>query len=277
MINAQTANRTATAPLSRTLGVEASDWLLRSPALGPARLRLFCFPYAGAGAAVYRLWPQALPPDVDVCLVQPPGRALRPTAEPFADLRLLVSAAAAALRPYFDLPFVLFGHSMGAIVAFELARHLRRQHQLAPALLVVSGSPGPQCPDTQPPLRHLPDVPFVHAVQARYNAIPPEILADPELVKFIVPSLKADVTALETYQHLWEPPLDCPLSVYGGREDLRVGQPEIEAWREHTRATLRVRMFPGGHFFVDSHRAAVLEALRDDLQHVADGGAGATS
>jgi medium-chain acyl-[acyl-carrier-protein] hydrolase len=176
-----------------------------------------------------------------------------------------VPAVAEALHAYLDVPFAFFGHSMGALVAFELARELRRRAWPGPMRLAVSGHQAPHRPDPDPPVAHLPDAEFIEEMRTRYDGIPDEVLAEQELLKLVLPALRADVLVIESYVYASEPPLDCPLSCFGGEEDRQVRREDFEAWREQTRGPFRLRTFPGGHFFVDSARGAVLQALREDL------------
>lgn len=243
----------------------ASAWILR-PRLRPGvRLRLFCFPYAGGTAAAYRSWTEALPPQVDVCPIQLPGRGSRFREAPFRRAPDLVRAAADALRPHLDLPFALFGHSMGALVAFELAREMRRRSWASPVLLAVSGHHAPQRPDPEPPVAHLPDAEFLEQIRERYDGIPEEVLAEEELLKLVLPMLRADVLVLESHPYAEESPLDCALSCFGGEQDRHTKREDLEAWREQTRGPFTLRTFPGGHFFIDSAREAVLSALSEHL------------
>jgi surfactin synthase thioesterase subunit len=228
-------------------------------------LRLLCFPYAGGAASAYRSWTEALPAEIDVCPIQLPGRGSRFREAPFRSPSDLLQAAADALRPHLDLPFALFGHSMGALVAFELTRELRRRSWRSPVLLAVSGHEAPHRPDPDPPLAHLPDAEFVEQMRTRYGGIPDEVLAEKELLQVLLPVLRADVLLLESYVYAEEPPLDCALSCFGGQQDHHLRHEDLEAWREQTRGSFTLRTFPGGHFFIESARDAVLRALSEDL------------
>jgi len=206
-----------------------------------------------------------LPSEIDVCAVQLPGRGSRFRETPFCRVSAPVPALAEGLVPVLDRPFALFGHSMGAVIAFELARELRRRGKAAPALLVVSGHQGPRRPDKEPPFSHLPDAEFLEEVRRRYDGIPPEVLAEEELLQLLLPVLRADIQVLETYVRAEEPPLDCPVSAFGGEGDPHVSVEDLEAWREETRGAVRVTTFPGGHFFVETARTEVLRTLGKDL------------
>ncbi len=260
-------NRELTSPTDETRLAAAlpNPWVLRSRRQVQGRLRLFCLPYAGGAASAYRFWADGLSPDVEVCPVQLPGRGSRFREPPFRRLEDLVPALADGIDPLLDGPFSLFGHSMGALVAFELTRELRRRGARAPVLLAVSGHQAPQRPEHEPPFSHLPDAEFLEEVRRRYDGIPEEVLAEEELLQLLLPVLRADVQALENYAYSREAPLACPISCYGGEDDPHVSVADLEAWRDETSAAPTVRTFRGGHFFVESAQAEVLRALGQDL------------
>jgi surfactin synthase thioesterase subunit len=168
-----------------------------------------------------------------------------------------------------DLPFALFGHSMGGLIAFELARELRRRARSGPVFLAVSGCPAPQCSSSRvAPVAHLNDAEFLEQVKSRYSAIPEEVLAQPELVELLLPALRADMGIVEAYSCTPEPPLECPIRCFGGTTDHTVPREHLDAWREQTRGPFSLREFPGGHFFLFDSPNEVLAALRTELLSV---------
>ncbi len=229
-----------------------------------AKLRLFCFPYSGGGATIFRPWADGLPKTVEVWAAQPPGRETRLSEPPIAHISPLVEAAARAMSPYLDKPFALFGHSVGALAAFELARYFRRQRGLLPVHLLVSAHPAPHVPDPDPPVHDLPQDEFVAELR-RYSGTPEMVLENPELLELFGPILRADFAINETYTYIQEPPLDCPISVLAGTDDHKGSRPDFEAWREYTTADFSLRMFQGGHFFIHSASALVLQAISREL------------
>jgi medium-chain acyl-[acyl-carrier-protein] hydrolase len=244
----------------------SSRWVLRPRPLAEPRLRLFCFPYAGAGTSALRQFSLELPSDIEPCIVELPGRETRFTEAPFARVVDLIRAAARAMHPLMDdAPFALFGHSMGALLGFELARELRRRGGPKPVYLIVSGALAPHLPHPDPPTHRLSDPEFIEEVRRRYDGIPAAVLEHPELVKIILPTLRADVRSLETYVYRDEAPLDCPILALGGLEDSRVGSEELGAWRLHTRAPFSMKRFPGNHFFVQTAQEAVLQEIGNVL------------
>lgn len=230
-----------------------------------ARLRLFCFPYAGGGATIYSTWARSLPPEIEVVAVQPPGREGRLAETPYSDLMQLAEAMHRELRPHFDKPFAFFGHSNGGLMAFELARALRRAGDPMPLHLFASGRPAPQLVIDEPPIHALPHDEFIHELR-RFAGTPEEILANAEIMELIMPLLRADFALGETYVYAPEEPLNLPISAYGGVRDDEVSQEQVEAWRAQTSAAFHMRMFPGDHFFINGDRAMVMEELTRELR-----------
>jgi len=230
-----------------------------------ARLRLFCFPYAGTGDSIFRTWPDGLPADVEVCPVQFPGRGTRLMETPFTQLSHLVQALAQALVPLLDKPFAFFGHSMGALVGFELARQLRRQSGVQPVRLFVSAARAPQIPHRDRPIHALPEGEFLAELR-RLNGIPEKVLEEAELMQIMLPVLRADFAVYETYVYSTEPPLHCPISTFGGLQDQRVSRGDLEAWRNQTNGSFSLRMFPGDHFFWNTTQPLLREVLSQELR-----------
>jgi medium-chain acyl-[acyl-carrier-protein] hydrolase len=228
-------------------------------------LRLFCLPYAGAGAAIFRTWADGLPEDVEVCPIQYPGRGTRLMQTSFTRLSPLVEALAEAVAPLLDRPFAVFGHSLGALVGFELARTLRRRCGVQPMRLFVSADRAPQIPPRERPIHGLPEAEFLAELR-RLNGTPGRVLEHAELMRIMLPVLRADFAVYETYAYSQEPPLDCVIFGFGGLQDRKVRRGDLEAWREQTRAAFSVRMFPGDHFFLNTNQALLLQVLSDELR-----------
>jgi len=243
-------------------------WVSRPRPDPNARIRLFCFPSAGGGATMFRTWVDALPRWIEVCPVQLPGRESRLGERPFERLTALVPALVEALDPWLSTPFALFGHSVGALIAFALARELRARGKAAPTQLFVSGRQAPHL-RFRDPLHPLPK-PLLLAKVRRMGGTPEMVLREPELMEIFLPILRADIAVNEAEAIAAEAPLDCPILALGGQEDERANRAELEAWREHTRGAFAVEMFPGGHFFVRSAEGALLRSVAQAL-----GGSGA--
>lgn len=230
-----------------------------------AVIRLFCFPYAGGGASIYRPWGAALAPEIDVWPVQLPGRENRFRDPPVRDLTALVAQIATAIEPYLEAPFALFGHSMGALLAYELSRALRRRRSREPIHLIVSGREAPHIPSARMAPRDASDQAFIEVLQ-RLNGTPPEALAHPELSRLFLPIVRADLEAHEDYTHDPGDPLDCPITAFGGVDDPEVSHADLDAWRHHTRRPFAMRLFPGDHFFLRHEPTPVLRALDEVLR-----------
>lgn len=242
-----------------------NPWLRISHPRPQARLRLFCLPYAGGAASIYRTWPQHLPADIELCAIQLPGRENRIRERPFTNAIELVQALLPALLPALDKPFALFGHSMGSLIAYELAQQLRSQGR-TPTHLLVSGRRAPVLPDPETLLHTLPsDTAFLNELQRRYNNLPAVIFEDIELRELFVPLLRADFTLVETYQYAEQPALSCPLVALGGADDPRASPVELQAWQALTQASFTLRMFQGDHFYFNQQPLPLLQTLAQIL------------
>ncbi len=242
-------------------------WFPFVAANGPAAaapVRLFCFPFAGAGASVFREWPAELPSSVGVFAVQPPGHETRIRETPLVSVESLVDAFLPALLPRLDRPFAFFGHSLGALVAYELARALRSRGAPLPGRLFVSGSRAPHRPKRAGLYHVLEGDAFVAGLR-RLGGTPERVLAEPELMELFEPMLRADFTMSETYERAPDDPLDVPIAAFGGTDDPEVEPGGLEAWEEHTRAPFTLERFPGDHFFLQSARTELLRAVALEL------------
>jgi medium-chain acyl-[acyl-carrier-protein] hydrolase len=241
-----------------------SIWLANYRAWPDAAVRLFCFPYAGGSVAAFRGWQGDLPLSIESSPVQLPGRGARISEPPFESLHETVEALAHALSPFFDKPFAFFGHSMGALIALELSRRLRREKKALPLHLFVSGRRAPQCPDIEPPIHKLSDSDLIARLR-RFNGTPHDALDHPELMQLMLPLLRADFSVCETYQYYEEPALDCPITVFGGIGDREVPAAALPPWREHTTAAFSLHMFPGDHFFLHTAQSDMLHLIARKL------------
>ncbi|BAT56834.1 putative thioesterase (plasmid) [Nostoc sp. NIES-3756] len=240
--------------------ISNNSWIISLKPNPQADLRLFCFPYAGGSYLIFRTWPDYLPPSVEVCAIELPGRGRQMKLPPYNKLEALVDAIASNIYPYLDKPFAFFGHSMGGLVSFELARLLRKRYGMVPAHLFISGRRAPQIPDTDSPIHNLPEPAFIEELR-HLNGTPPAVLENAELMQLFLPILRSDFAVLETYTYTPEPPLECPITVFGGLQDSKVGCHEMQAWQEQTKADFNLHMFPGNHFFLHSSQSVLLEKL----------------
>lgn len=233
-----------------------------------AYLRLFCFPYAGGSALAFRDWPDQLSTVIEVCSIELPGRGMHLHKTPFTRMRPLVMEIAQFLLAYLDKPFAFFGHSMGALVSFELARLLRKDYNCNPIHLFVSGRRAPHIPEVSPPIYPLPDADFLEELR-QFNGTPEAVLANKDLMQLLLPSLRADFEAHETYTYQPEPPLNCAISAFGGFQDLTVNCEMLKAWQEQTLDVFSMQMFPGDHFFIHTEKSSLLQSLNQKLSELA--------
>lgn len=235
-------------------------WILRPLARPEARLRLLLIPHAGVGPSVFRAWPSALPPWIEPLMVQLPGRQARLREPCLTRVPPLVEALGAACAAWLDRPLAIFGYSMGALIGFELAHLLREHRGFEPVHLFACARRAPQLPPADPYLHHLPDAAFVDELTRRYEGIPPAVLAEPDLLRLFLPVLRADFEMMATYQFQPRPPLTMPISAIGGRTDPQVSEADLRAWQPMTTGPFSLRLLPGGHFFLNHAKDALIEA-----------------
>jgi medium-chain acyl-[acyl-carrier-protein] hydrolase len=214
---------------------------------------------------VFRDWSDGLPGDVEVCPIQFPGRGTRMVEPPYTRLSLLLEALGQALLPFLDKPFALFGHSLGSLVSFELARQICANRRVRPVRLFVSAGPAPQIPRRNSPIHDLPKKEFMAELR-QLNGMPADLLGNQELMDIVLPSLRADFELFDSYRYLSGAPLNCPISAFGGLSDQRVSRDDLEAWRDQTAISFTIRMFPGDHFFLKSTQSLLLEAVSQGLR-----------
>jgi len=209
------------------------------------------------GAVVFRNWANDLPGGVEVCAVQLPGRTLRLAEPAMTSISELAEAITDAVAQLPERPFALFGHSMGAVLASEVARSLAARSLSLPSHLIVSGRRPPRVPDQRAPIGGLPDDAFVSEINRRYGGIPSEILAHPDVLALLLPGLRADIIALETFRPGPRSPVPIPISAFGGDSDPMTPVSHLQEWKSETQGAFALRVFPGGHFYLDARRKAV--------------------
>lgn len=245
---------------------ESTRWLRASRSLAAPRLRLVCCPYAGGGASVFRKWPAKLAADIEVRAVQLPARQDRFHEKPLLRVAAMAEHIAAALNVLPASPAVLYGHSLGGLVAFEVARRLHAAG-VPPRALIVGARGGPQLAAREPPLHTLSDAAFLDALHHRYGT-PWEVLHNAELMSLALPSLRADLEAVETYRFMPGPVLEMPITVLRGTQDERITGEDAMAWQHVTGGAVTVDTIDAGHLFVDSHDDWVIERVRQVIDSV---------
>lgn len=245
-----------------------TEWIVRPRRRPACQLRLFCFPYAGVGPSAYRGWADELNTDIETCLIHLPGRESRLREKPLTSVKEIAYRAAVELEPSLDRPYALFGHSLGAVIAFETLRCLRARGSRMPEVLFVSASRAPHLSWPHPPVGGLPDKELLHEIHRRYQSVPTQVMHSAELQELLVPSLRADLGALESYLYETFPPFDVPIRVFGGTADSMVPRDALERWRDHTSASFHLRMFEGNHLFLHTAKQQLIQTVSMELQQL---------
>jgi medium-chain acyl-[acyl-carrier-protein] hydrolase len=240
-----------------------TPWLPVSPPPEPG-IRLFCFPHAGAGSLAYQEWSRLLPSPIQVLPVLPPGRETRFGEPPYTRIEPYIEDLATALAPQLRAPYALFGHSLGALVAFELARRVRTSRLTAPVHLFVSGRIAPQLTEHRRVLHQLPAGDLAREVTA-LGGVPRQVDLSDQRLGYLLAALRADLTVNETYAFRTEPVLGTAVTALGGTADPRVNEGELAAWRAQTSGPFTFRTYRGGHFYVTEHRRALLSLVARTL------------
>lgn len=227
-----------------------SLWFHRPAPRPAAELRLFCFPHAGGGAAAFRGWPDLLDEDIEVVAVRLPGRESRFAEPRYRRMAQLSQDLSAALRPLLDRPYGFFGHSLGALVAFETARRLVADAAPAPVHLFAAACRAPQLPLDEPALHDLPSAALIERL-CEYGGMPAEVLDQRDLLHVLLPTIRDDFELAETYRPARTGGLACPVTALGGRADGSVTNADLAAWRSTTTGPFSVVLVPGGHFAVN--------------------------
>ncbi len=228
-------------------------------------VRLFAFPHAGAGAVAYHGWHNEMPAPVELVAVQYPGRGARSREPLCRRVETLVADSVRAVRAYGDVPFALFGHSLGALVAFEVCRALRRDGGPLPAALFISAVGAPTGLRSTTAAHRLPDAELLRYVE-RLGGMQPEILHNAQMMALLLPLIRADLEVLETWDYLPGPALPMPIVAFGGQDDPTVSASGLQAWAQATTASFRLRLLPGDHFFLTGHRTAVIGDITATLR-----------
>jgi medium-chain acyl-[acyl-carrier-protein] hydrolase len=237
-------------------------WFLTPPDRA-AKVRVFCFPFAGGSAAFYWRWRRAAA-WLDICPVELPGRGFRSRERPEHRAAPLIEGVGRALAPELAGPYALFGHSMGALLCFELARWLRSAGLPPPAHIFASARRAPHLVDRQQPRARLPEPDLLKTI-AGLGGIKEELLSNRDLLDLVIPRLRADLAVCEDYRYVAEAPLSVPLTVFGGADDPEAARAELEGWRAHTSGPVSVHIFPGDHFFIERGYELVLQAIERAL------------
>jgi surfactin synthase thioesterase subunit len=237
------------------------------PAPAPdARVRLFCLPFAGGGASLYRAWSKALAPHIEVCPIQLPGRENRFKETAHRDVNTLAPAIANQLQFYLDKPYLVYGHSMGALLAFEVLRLLQQKGQALPEAAILGAHRAAHLPLKRQPMIELDDAAFIGKL-VTFGGFPEEVLRSKELLQFVLPTLRADFTLCDSYRHQPSEALDCPVVMVAGTRDQEVCPQDMQPWQRHSLHPARLIELDAGHFFLKTHTDEVFQIIGQCASH----------
>lgn len=236
-----------------------NQWFITGQAES-AYARLICFPYAGGGAGVYQSWQKYLPEQLDLCRCLLPGREMRLSEAPISSLSELIAELEVHILPLLNKPTVFFGHSMGALIAFELCLALQKKGHALPNALVLSARRPPHLPNIRPNIHHLSDDDFLDAIQ-KLGGMPDEVIREKELLELVMPVIRADFCMLENYSYSEQSKVDCPIIAIGGIDDIYVPVNDLAKWRHHSRTGFSMQTFSGGHFYIKDQQDGVIGLL----------------
>lgn len=243
----------------------SNHWFVCPRANPEAEIRLFLFPYAGGGPAVFNKWASEFPDKIEIWIAHYPGRGSRHQETPIKEIKILTERFFQAIGALLNKPFAFFGHSLGGLIAFELTRQLRQDNCPSPKMLFVSACGAPHLSDPNPPIQTQPDPEFIKALR-ELNDIPSELLDQPEIMEIFLPILRADFEAVENYHYdSTMSPLHMPVVALAGLYDPRVSRERVEAWALHTDAGFKPHYFSGDHFFINTCREAVIASITAEL------------
>ncbi|MBN2419957.1 MAG: thioesterase [Deltaproteobacteria bacterium] len=244
----------------------STKWITCPKKQPDAKMRLFCFPYAGGGTSVFYNWPHNITTDIEVCMIKMAGREVRFNEPPYRRIPKLVEDLAPAILPFLDKPFLFFGHSLGAHISFYLTHHLRRYNLPCPMHMFISGARAPHLTEPAPDALHyrMEDKKFIDKL-IKLGGMSDEVLRDKEILNIVLPILRADIELLNTMEYTDEEPLSCGITVFCGEFDKRVSREDAEAWSRHTNHDFRLTMIAGKHLFINTHQAQIIELINQEV------------
>ena len=234
-----------------------------------AKIRLFCFHHAGGGASVFKPWLQHLPKEVEMCPILLPGRETRIKEKPYTSMERLLSRLSYEIEPFLDKPCAFFGHSMGSTISYELTRYLLKWEKPTPIQLFLSGRRAPHMPSNKPKISELPHDEFLEELR-EHGGTPEEVFESEELLEFVLPILRNDYRLLEHHEHIPGPPINIPITAFGGTEDNDVPIETIKGWEKYTSSNFNFELFPGGHFYIKSPNTKLVSRIGDHLLKLID-------
>lgn len=233
-----------------------------------AKIRLFCLPYAGASASIYNKWQNEFGKLIEVQPIQLPGRENRYEEKYDTNVKDLVQNISVGIEQFLDKPFAIFGHSMGAILAYELSCEIYKRYAKKLTALFVSACRCPeQMSDYKPIIHNLPDDEFFKAVQG-YNGIHPEFLQSKEFIQYFIPILRNDFKTVETYTYEKKSQLECPIIAYCGINDSNILTDQVIKWQDYTSDKFSYKIFEGDHFFINKFTKDICQDIEKNLMNI---------
>lgn len=242
-----------------------TNWFLSPQPKQDPELRILCFPYAGGSASTYMSWSKCLPENVELIAVQPPGRATRMFEPSFSNMDALIDELLKTITKMIARPYILFGHSLGSRVAFELMARCKKIGYRLPLHFIASGSRGPHIPTRKKTIYQLPDKEFIAALE-ELNGTPKEVLENDDLMSLCLPLLRADFELADTYTYSSDTVFDCPITVLGGQEDIEITNADLQSWGNFFSRSADVHILPGDHFFIESNKQFVIQRVNMIIQ-----------
>lgn len=243
-----------------------NPWLVTYQDCPAAKLRLFCFPHAGGGAHIYHSWTDDLPSRIEVCGLQLPGRENRSHEPPFTDIFKLTREIAKAIKPLSDKSYAFYGHSMGALIAYEVTRILAREQDKLPAFLFIGARRAPHIPTRKQHQVHTLDDRSIIQVVRQLEGTSSKIISDERVIDYFLPVIRADFALFEKYCYIPEEPIACPIIAFGGTLDKECSKEDIALWRQHTKGYFDMHLLSGGHFFHQHQRQNLLRIIASYLE-----------
>ncbi len=240
------------------------SWFKNINSKPKAKIRLFCFHHAGGGASVFKPWLRHFPQEIEICPVLLPGRETRIKETPYISMERLLNRLAYEIEPFLDKPCAFFGHSMGSTISYELTRCLLKWEKPTPVKLFLSGRRAPHMPSPKPKISELPHDEFLEELREQ-NGTPEEVFESEELLEFVIPILRTDYRLLEHHEHIPGPPIDIPITAFGGSDDRDVPIETIRGWEKYTSSHFDFEIFPGGHFYIKSPQSKLVPRIGRDL------------
>jgi len=225
-----------------------------------ADLKLICFPYAGGSASTFLPWVKTLPANVELIIIQAPGRGARIGEQAYSDMQILMRDLIKIIPNILNKPYIFFGHSLGSRIAFELVNQLKTLNHALPQHFIASGSRGPHHKSMKEPIYKLPHDEFIEELK-QLNGTPQAVLENKELMELFLPLLTADFEIADRYCYTGEACFNCPISVLGGEDDVEISLSKLNSWGDFFITDADVQLLPGGHFFIDSHSELVQQKV----------------